>query len=203
MRLLTKTLLAAAVIAATPMMASAESNFQTGAGLLTASAHVDFQINIPNILYVRVGTGTDFTTVGTVDLVVFSPAAATLGVAGNPTTGVGGDIGSGVVTAHVKGNNGNNITFGVTTIGALNNGNVAQTITYSQISTAQTSGTLPPPALADGVTTNETLTANGAGIVDQAGTWTYTYLNTVFPAAGTYGGVNIDNSRVTYTATQL
>ncbi len=56
-----KTLLGAASLAL-PLMAFAESNVQTGAGPLTATAHVDFQIVIPKILYLRVGTGSAYTT---------------------------------------------------------------------------------------------------------------------------------------------
>jgi len=45
---------------------------------------VDFQITIPKILYLRVGTGSSYTTgvltsVGTVDLIQFAPAAAVVG----------------------------------------------------------------------------------------------------------------------------
>ncbi len=51
-----KTLLGAASLAL-PLMVFAESNVQTGAGTLNATAHVDFQLVIPQILYLRVGTG--------------------------------------------------------------------------------------------------------------------------------------------------
>jgi hypothetical protein len=30
--------------------------------------------------------------------------------------------------------------------------------------------------------------------------WAYTYLNATVPPAGSYGGVNVNNGRVTYTA---
>ena len=30
--------------------------------------------------------------------------------------------------------------------------------------------------------------------------WTFSYLNNTIPAAGTYGGANLNNGRVTYTA---
>ena len=73
----------AAAAAAVPLLCQAESNVQTGAATAApgATAHVDFQITIPKILYLRVGTGSSYTTgvltsVGTVDLVQFAPAAA-------------------------------------------------------------------------------------------------------------------------------
>ena len=49
-----KGILAAAAVAV-PLLCSAESNYQTGAGTLTATAHVDFQITIPQFLFLRVG----------------------------------------------------------------------------------------------------------------------------------------------------
>jgi hypothetical protein len=47
-----------------PIMAFAESNVQTGAATVTpgATAHVDFSIVIPQVLYLRVGTGSAYTT---------------------------------------------------------------------------------------------------------------------------------------------
>src|SRR5438067_3347420 len=77
---------AAAAAAAVPLLCHAESNVQTGAATSApgATAHVDFQITIPKILYLRVGTGSSYTTgvlssVGTVDLISFAPTAAQVG----------------------------------------------------------------------------------------------------------------------------
>jgi hypothetical protein len=42
-----------------------------------------------------------------------------------------------------------------------------------------------------------------AKLVRFEGKWTYTYLNTTAPAGGSYGGVGVNNGRVTYTATAL
>jgi hypothetical protein len=202
MRLLAKTLITAAVLAAVPTIASAESNFQTGAGSLTATARVDFQVTIPKFLYLRVGTGTDFANNPTVNLVSFSVPAANVGN-GTPVaaTAGSGDLGNGVVTARVIGNGGN-VTLSSTTSGPLNDGGT-NTLSYSQISTTAavlTSATaLAAPALADGATTNTTVPAT-AGVVNRDARWTYSYLNSVTPAAGTYGGVNVNNGRATYTA---
>lgn len=196
-------LIVAGVLAAVSGIANAESSFQTGVGALSASAHVDFQINIPKILYLRVGTGVDRTTVGTIDKITFSPAAANVGDS-SVISGVGGDLAGGVVTARVIANNGN-VTFSSATLGALNDG-AAHTISYNQIAVAAATNTtatiLAHPALADGATTTITLTAV-SNAVNQDAKWTYTYLNQTVPSQGTYGGVNTNNSRVTYTASIL
>ncbi len=75
-----KALLGAASLAL-PLTVSAESNVQSGAGTLNATAHVDFEIVIPQILYLRVGTGSSYTTGAltsnpAIDLITFSPTAA-------------------------------------------------------------------------------------------------------------------------------
>jgi len=76
---LIKIAVAAALVAA-PMMASAESAFTTGAGTpITASAHLDFQITIPKILYLRVGTGTAMAANATINQIAFSVPAANVG----------------------------------------------------------------------------------------------------------------------------
>lgn len=201
MRLPTKTLIAAALLASAPMIANAESNFQTGTGSLTATARLDFQIVVPKFLYLRVGTGTNLANNTTVDLVNFTVSATGVGGGTGAVTTTGGDLTGGKVTARVQGNGGN-VTLSSTTAGALNDGGT-NTISYSQISTAATvltSGTaLAAPALADGATTNTTVTAT-AGVVNRDAQWAYTYANSAVVAAGTYGGVNVNNGRVTYTA---
>ena len=201
MRLLAKSLIAAAVLAAVPTIANAESNFQTGSGSLTATARLDFQITIPKFLYLRVGTGTNLANNTTVDLINFAVAPTGVGSGTAAVTTTGGDLAGGKVTARVMGNGGN-VTLSSTTAGALNDGGT-NTISYSQISTAATvltSGTaLAAPALADGATTNTTVTATG-GVVNRDAQWAYTYANSAVVAAGTYGGVNVNNGRVTYTA---
>ena len=117
---------------------SAESNFQTGTGSLTATARLDFQIVIPKFLYLRVGSND-----ANVNLISFTVPAANVGN-GTPVaaSAASGDLGNGVVTARVIGNGGN-VTLSSATIGALNDGGT-NTISYSQISTAAsvlTSGT--------------------------------------------------------------
>ena len=201
--LFTKTALVLA-LAATPMLANAESAFTTGAGTpITASARLDFQITIPKVLFLQVGTGTANAANATINLIDFTVPAANVGNGTAVAASVGaGDLGNGVVTAKVVGNNGN-ITFTSTTLGALGNGS-GDTISYAQIGTAVALNTsavaLAHPALADAATTTVTLTPAAGKVITRDAKWTYTYLNTSVVAPGTYGGVNANNSRVTYTA---
>lgn len=195
-----KAALAAAL--ALPFMAHAESSINTGvASPLPTSARLDFRITVPKMIYLRVGTGTNLAANGTIDLIDFVVPAASIG---NGTavaaTAASGDLTNGAVTARVIGNNGT-VTFTSTTTGALSNG--TDTISYGQIAAAVatlTSATaLPHPTLADGATTTVSLTPVGK-VVNQDAKWTFSYLNANVVAAGTYGGVNTNNSRVTYTA---
>lgn len=204
MRLFTKSLVAAAVLAATPMLAQAESTYTTGAGTpLTASARLDFQITVPKILFLRVGTGADYATNPAINLITFTVPAANVGDnTAIAATAASGDLGNGTVTAKVVGNNGN-ITFTSTTLGALGNG-AGDTISYGQINTSVAALTstvaLPHPTLADGATTTLTLTPATGKVVNRDARWTYTYANGAIVAPGTYGGVGVNNGRVTYTA---
>ncbi|HTS85980.1 MAG TPA: hypothetical protein VLT60_06145 [Usitatibacter sp.] len=195
---------AVAVAVAAPLFANAESAFTTGAGSpITASAHLDFSITIPKILFLQVGTGTNMAANATINQIAFTVPAANVGDSSVIAASAGsGDLGNGTVTARVIGNNGN-ITFTSTTLGALGNGS-GDTISYAQIATAvavNTSATaLAHPTLADGTTTTLTLTPASGKVINRDAKWTYTYLNQSVAAPGTYGGVNANNSRVTYTA---
>jgi hypothetical protein len=195
---------AVALAIAAPLGAHAESQFTTGAGSpITATAHLDFQIIIPKVLFLQVGTGTANATNATINQIAFTVPAANVGngTAVAATAG-SGDLGNGVVTARVLGNNGT-ITFTSTTLGALGNG-AGDTISYAQISAAvavNTSATaLAHPTLVDGATSTVTLTPAVGKVMSRDAKWTYTYLNSAVVAPGTYGGVNANNSRVTYTA---
>lgn len=182
---------ALAAVLAAPIGAYAESDFETGAGALSAQARVDFQITIPRFLSLRVGT-----TGAPVDLVSFTVPAANVGDA-TAIAGTGGDLGAGSVTARVLGNGGN-VTLQATTAGPIGNG-AAGTISWSQITTASSNPSLPAPVLANGASAGVPVAAT-AGVVNQTATWTYSYANSAVIESGTYGGVNTNNSRVTYTA---
>ena len=195
---------AVALAIAAPLVASAESQFTTGAGTpITATAHLDFQIIIPKVLFLQVGTGTANATNATINQIAFTVPAVNVGDGSVIAASLAsGDLGNGTVTARVIGNNGT-ITFTSTTLGALGNGS-GDTISYAQISAAvavNTSATaLAHPALVDGATSTVTLTPAVGKVMNRDAKWTFTYLNSAVVAPGTYGGVNANNSRVTYTA---
>ena len=204
-----KSLLGAASLAL-PLLAFAESNVQTGAATSApgATAHVDFTVVIPKILYLRVGTGSSYTTgaltsTPTIDLITFSPTSAQLG-SGTAIAGTGGDLSGGVETAAIVSNSGN-VTLNATAAGALSNGTGGDTISYAQITTTAstlTSATaLPAPVLTNTTSANVVLTAPAAKVITQDAKWTFAYANTAIVPTGTYGGVNTNNSRVVYTAT--
>jgi hypothetical protein len=200
-----KSLLATAAVTL-PLVASAASTYSTGSGTLTAAATVNFTVVIPHFLYLRVGTGSTYTTgalstVNTTDLVTFT---VTPGASGNGTAvaGTGGDLTGGVETAAILGNGGN-VTLTAAATGALSDGN-GDTIPFTQITTtaaANTTGytTLAAPALSN-TTTTQTVTATNK-IVQADAKWTYSFANTVNAPAGTYGGTAANNGTVTYTAT--
>ncbi len=192
--------LLAAIVLALPFAASAESDFNTGNGTITATARVDFTIVIPQVLYLRVGTGTAFADNATIDMITFTVPAANVGDL-TPIAGTGGDLTGGEVTARLIGNNGN-ISLNVTTGGALSNG-AGDTIPYSQITTTVsnlvTGTALAAPVLANGAGTAISIPATNK-IVNRDARWTYAYANTATVAPGAYGVTTGNNGRATYTA---
>jgi hypothetical protein len=181
-------LAAALVAAAAPFAALAESNVSSGAGTLTATARVNFSITIPRLLFLQVGTGTYLAGNSTIDTITFTPAVGVIGdgTVVNATAG-SGNLGNGSVTVRVISNAGN-VTLGATAPPNLLSG--SDTIPWTQIATAVTGGATHPTING----TNASFTAV-SGVVNVNGTWTYTYLNSAVPAAGTYTG------QVLYTAT--
>lgn len=195
---------AAVMLAATSLFstgAQAESRFVTGtASPLAASANLDFTVTIPKFVYVRIGTGTNAANNTNVDNLVFTVPAANVGD-GTSIAGTGGDLTGGQVTARVLGNNGT-IAFSSTTLGPLNNG-AGDTISWSQMNVAVTANTtataLAHPTLLDGATTSVNLTpTSGTKVTNLDARWTFSYRNQNIVPAGTYGGVNTQNGRVTY-----
>lgn len=181
-------ILAAAVMLALPLAASAESNVTTGAGTISATARLNFSVLIPRFIFLQVGTGTFLAANGTINDIDFTPALTVVGD-GTPVaaTAGSGNLGNGGVTVRIVGNAGN-VTLGATGPANLTSG--GNSIPWTQISTAITGGATHP-------------TVNGAnaafpataGVVNINGTWVFTYLNNATPAAGTYTG------QVLYTAT--
>jgi hypothetical protein len=194
--------LALALLAGSAM---ANSTFVTGPGPLNAGASVDLRVTIPKVLFVQVGAGSLLANNATVSLLDFTVNPLNVGDS-TPVASVGGDLGAGAgITARVVGNGGN-ISFTATTTGALNDG-AGNNLSYSNFTvgvaahpTFPSVTNLVHPALVDGATgATSTLTAVNQ-VVNQSARWDFTYNNSSILAAGTYGGVNLNNSRVTYTA---
>ncbi len=206
--IVTKALLAAMAVA--PLLCHAESTVQTGAATSSpgATAHVDFQITIPKFLYLRVGTGSAYTTGAyaanaTIDAITWAPTTAQVGD-GTAIAGTGGDLPGGIETAAIVSNSGN-VTLNATTTGQLTAG-ASDNISFGQITTTASSNTtatvLPAPTLVDGATSaNIVINAPASKVIKEDAKWAFAYANTTTPPAGTYGGVNTNNGRVVYTAT--
>lgn len=190
--------IALAVALAVPAIASAESSFVTGAATATgANARLDFRIVIPSVLYFRVGTSNlpALTNNATVDLVDFG----TIATPGNSTPVAAT---SGGVLVDVRGNNGNiSLTASHTGANGLYDG-VGDYISMTTIS-ATDGGNITHPTFVDNGTSGVvTILPNiGTKITNLSDTWTFSYANATIPAAGTYGGVNTNQGRVTYTVT--
>lgn len=186
----------------------AESDVNTAAGPNTsASANVDFQVVIPRVLFLQVGTGTLQADNTTVDQISFTVPVANLGDSTPVAASVGsGDQGNGAVTVRLFGNGGAiNLTAASPSGADLVNA-AGDTIPWTEIDVTATAGTtasgytgavIPHPTInsATGVTISAT-----NKVIREVGTWTYAYKNTAAYAEGTYGGTNTQNSRVTYTA---
>jgi hypothetical protein len=206
---MSKKALVVALFAATagvPMLASAESQFQQGAGALTATARLDFQITIPRVLFLQVGTGTAFANNTTIDLVTFTPTAAQV-AAGTANIAAATN---GTVAARLVGNGGA-ISLTATTAGALNTGVAGETISWSQIAATSSLAGFPHPALVDGPAAGAASTYGSAAakVTNLTANWTFAFnAPAVAPAAGVYGGAGaaspgagVRNGRVVYTAT--
>lgn len=198
-----------AVTTVTPLLCHAESTFNTtAASPMTASAHLDFAITIPKFIFVRINSGigngsTGWATGGAIDQIAWAPTPAQLGTGPMAPTS-GGDIAVGTSTAAVAGNSGD-ITFGATTTGKLND-TTGDSISFTTISVPlpahlSTATTLAFPGLVDTATSNITLTAVGK-VVQQDAKWTWSWSNAAVIPQGTYGGINTNNSRVTFTASE-
>jgi hypothetical protein len=201
--------LAAIVLASTAAFsgsAKAESVLDTNpAGGFVAAARHDFIVVIPTFLFFGVGPGalTPLVANASIGAITFTVPAANVGDA-SAVAGTGGDAAASAVNVSLRGNAGpititetNDSPGGVgliTAAGFLTDG----AIPLTQISTSSSNANLNAPALsnAGGGTSTPLVTSR---VTNQTAVWTYSYINTVTPAAGTYGGLG--RGRVTYTAT--
>jgi len=197
-------LAAALALVIAPALGQAESSFvSTASGTpLSTSARLDFQVTIPAVLFLQVGTGptTGFANNANVSLVEFSVPADRLGdgaaVDATPTSGDQ----NGRVSVRLRGNTGD-VQLSVATTGALQRAGGTETIPWSAISvTDAANSALASVAHPSWDTTNTIAAVNS--VVDLQGLWTFRYSNPAVIRAGQYGGINANNGRVTYTATQ-
>jgi len=177
--------LATALALAPCANALAGSNFATGAGSLSTSVNLQFQITIPRFVYLRVGSASGVNTLS------YAPTVAQM-VNSSAVLGTGGDTGSGNsdLTVQVVGNAGNVTLTATTTAPALTSG--GNTMPWSTLSATSPTGSITAPPFNSG---SSVLTASG-GVVNQSGTWRYAWTRPVASvyAAGTYTGT------VTFTA---
>lgn len=212
-----KKLLLIPILAAlvSPIAAFAESALVAPAAAnAQAAAKLDFRITIPRVLFLQVGTGTKFVANAGVDLIDFVVPAANVGDS-TPVaaTAASGDLTNGAVTVRVMGNGASTISLNSATTGPMSNG-AGSTVGWNRIAvvaapltaglTAGFNNTgIAHPTFAASNTGNGTATTLNAtnGVVREEGKWTFSYLNQDVLSAGTYGGVNTNAGRVTYTAT--
>jgi len=187
-----------AALVGIPQWASAESGLDTTAAFSVAARH-NFTVVIPAFLSFRVGTAG-----ATVDTITFSPTVAQVGTSA-PIAGTGGTGGGGGSTTDVVlVSNAGQVTITATNNSGglgLSDGTPADGyINFNEIQTVSGNPALDAPALsnAGGTTSTPTLNA-GTKVTNQTATWTYDYLNTTVPSAGTFGGAT--SGQVTYTAT--
>ena len=121
------------------------------------------------MIFLRVGNGTNFADNASINRIRFAMTAAQVGsgVAISQTAPVAG------VAARVLGTGGNVSFTARGPAGSLANG--AQRIAWSQIRPTASAGSLPHPAI-------------GNGVVDQSATYNFKYASTAPVTSGTYNG---------------
>lgn len=202
------------------VFADADISVQLPGNAAEATANVDIRVVVPEILIFGVGdVGNTVAllewTAGSSQLPVVpagsnnvtytgaaAPFAAPAPFATVPTVAISNDGGTGSVATNVAtlpvflfSNNGTAVTITTDSVGGgsdeLDDG-AGNTIPISDFTGGQVGSILHPP-LETGMSAD---TAATAGIVNLAGSWTYTYTPTVSPTAGSY------NARITYIASQ-
>ena len=167
--------------------AHAESDVNSGVGAgLSATADLNMRVRVPRMIFLRVGTGTNFADNATVQRVTFAVTAANVGsgvaVAGAPAGGI---------VAQVRANGGN-VNF--TARGVVNGlAKGTRRIPWTEIVPTAT-GTLPHPAIGNGVAGAASVLTAVNGVVNQTATYRFNYSNSTPMEFGTYNG------QVTYTA---
>jgi len=182
-----KQLIALAVVGAA-FSAQAESNINSvNAVGQNTSARLNFSVVVPRVIFLKVGTGTNFAVNGAIDTNTFTVAAANVGSG----SAVAGSLGA--VGVQVLGNGGAVSLTANGTAGGLTGAGL-QSIPWSQFALTQSNASLPNPAIGNGVAGAISAMAATNNVVNQSGTWTFNYSNGAVMGAGTYTG------QVSYTA---
>lgn len=176
---------ALALAMATPMLASAESQLTVGTG--GATARLNFQVVIPRVLFLAVGTGNaTLANNATVDTLTYNYTATPADI------GSGTDSAAQNVNVRVLGNNGQIIIAAAGSgTGLVNAATPADIIPWTEILATSSATEFAAPAV--GASANPTL--SGGKVTNRTATWSFAYSNSAVPAPGTYTG------QVTYTAT--
>ncbi len=192
-------------LATAAMPAPAEVAVDSGGppfGTLTASARLDFILNIGKFLFFRIGTGAYPTASSTIDQVTFTlvpsiPAGPTTPsfTLNNAVVNWSGSIpsfvassSSNVLPVEVRSNAGQ-VTIRATVSSPLASG--LNTIPMSEISIASSDANLPGPTIPNsgtGPTVNVTGTAFSNLVTIRSANWTFAYSPVTVPSPGTYSG---------------
>lgn len=158
--------------------AAADSDLQFGAGA-TATANLDFRIDIPQFVYFQVGTSTP----GTVDRVDWTIAGEP-GQSGAPIAATGG-TGDGIdgILSITLITNANQVTLASSTLGGNLTG-PGGSIPFTDINVAD-GGTITAPAF-----DNNTVIATG-GPYSETDNWTFTYNDDTVYNPGQYDGTSV------------
>ena len=181
--------------------------YQSATGTTSATAFLDFEINIDKFIFFRVGTGAFPSASGTVDTVNFTltpqiPPGPITPANGNstalswnaaaPTYNVGGS--NLVLPVEVRSNAGT-VSLRAAVTSALVSG--ANSIPLSQITIASSDANLPAPLIPNagtGPAVNVTGTAFSNLVTVRSANWTFSYSAATAPRAGVYNG------QITFTA---
>lgn len=206
--------------ASSNVMADADIAVQTNGTATQATTNVDLCVVVPEILIFGVGAvgttiaklkwtaqtatttvGNDQTYTGAVGAFTAPAPFTTLPtasiVSGGGATGSSAATNVATLPVFLFSNEGSDVTITTTTKGDATTpdalaGAGTDTIAISEFSSGET-GSIIHPDLTSSSTAD---TAHTSGIVNLAGSWTYTYAPTSIPKAGTY------EARVTYVAAQ-
>jgi len=180
-----------AAIGMTPLAVLAESDFDSGAGALSAAARLNLRVTIPEFLFFRVGN-----TGATIDTITFAPAVIDVGDS-TPVAGTGGDAAAGSGASVRLVSNAGQITITETndTSNGLEGG--AGDIALTEISVTSDDANLGTPTLSNAGGGTSTPVLNGGNVTNRSAVWTYAYNNTTIPEADNY------DVEITYTATSL